>query len=318
MANIFTDFDVIIIGGGPGGLSAALWCADLGLKAVVFEKESEFGGQLLLTFNAIKNYLGMEAANGREMRDRFLQHIVNREFTRVLRAFVVAADLTDKSVVLSDGTNYTAKAIIIATGVRRRKLEVPGEEQFIGRGILESGTKSKTDVMGKTVAIVGGGDAALENALILSETAKKVIVIHRRNEFTARQAFVEKANECKNVDFIFDTRVTSIIGNKRVEAVETQKTRDAAKSTIAADAVLIRIGVAPNTETFFGQIALDRSGYITIDAKCQTNLHDIYAIGDAANPISLTISTAVGQGAAAVKVIARNYTNKLEKLGDFE
>ncbi len=303
MADNSTDFDVIIIGGGPGGLSAAMWCADLGLKAVVFEKEPEFGGQLLWTFNAIENYLGIAAANGRELRDRFLQHVENKKFKRLTEAFVVGADLARKRVTLADGTSYSAKAIIIATGVRRRKLDVPGEEQFIGRGILESGAKSKDDVKNKTVAIIGGGDAALENALILSQTAKRVFVIHRKNKFTARPEFVENARRCENVEFIFDTCVTAISGNKRVEAVELQNTKSAERSKIASDALLIRIGVVPNTEMFSGQIALDESGYIMISSDCQTSLQDIYAIGDAANQFSPTIAAAAGQGAIAARTI---------------
>ena len=180
---------------------------------------------------------------------------------------------------------------------------MPGEEQFIGLGILESGSKSKVDVKNKTVAIIGGGDAALENALILSQTAKRVFVIHRKNKFTARPEFVENARRCENVEFIFDTRVTAIIGNKRVEAIELQNTKSAERSKIASDALLIRIGVVPNTEMFSGQIALDESGYITIGSDCQTSLQDIYAIGDAANQFSPTIAAAAGQGAIAARTI---------------
>src|SRR5882672_96315 len=129
MAENSTDFEVAIIGGGPGGISAALWCAELGLKAILFEKEPEFGGQLLWTFNAIKNYPGVEVRNGRELRDRFLQHIENTKVTRIVGATVVNANLAKKTIELADGTRYSARSIIIATGVRRRKLGVPGEDE---------------------------------------------------------------------------------------------------------------------------------------------------------------------------------------------
>ncbi|MFN0280293.1 MAG: NAD(P)/FAD-dependent oxidoreductase, partial [Pyrinomonadaceae bacterium] len=134
-----TDYDVIIAGGGPAGLSSLLWCAELGLTAILIEKEPEFGGQLLHTHNSIKNYLGIEAVNGRELRDIFLRQIEKAKIKRLTGAEIVEADLTQKSVTLADGTKYSSRAIIIATGVRRRKLIVPGEEELRGRGILESG-----------------------------------------------------------------------------------------------------------------------------------------------------------------------------------
>lgn len=300
------DFDVIIIGGGPAGLSASLWCAKLGLKAVLLEKETELGGQLLWTFNTIKDYLGIEAANGRELRDRFLQHIENNDVRRLTGSAVASADLSRKTVVLAKGTSCSAKAIIIATGVRRRRLNVPGEEEFRGKGILESGVKAKDDVRGKTVVITGGGDAALENALILSETSEKVIVVHRRQEFSARKDFLERARKSENIEFMTCSRVTAIMGNTAVEAVELENLKSKKLATIKADHVLIRIGVVPNSELFRGQVALDDGGYICIDANCSTNLEGIYAAGDIANPSSPTISGAVGMAVAAVKSIYKN------------
>lgn len=161
--------DVAIIGGGPAGISAALWCADLGLKAVLFEQENEFGGQLLLTRNAIENYLGVDSPNGRHLRDIFVKHSAGANYDRELSAKVESADLTNKSLKLSDGREVLANAIIIATGVRRRKLEIPGEDDFIGRGVLDSGIGDRDKVREKRVVIIGGGDAALENSLLLSE-----------------------------------------------------------------------------------------------------------------------------------------------------
>ncbi len=306
MADNSTDYDVIIIGGGPAGLSASLWCAELGLKSILFEKENEFGGQLLWTFNAIKNYLGIEAANGRELRDRFLQHIEKNNVRRLTGASVVSAHLNRKNVTLADGKSLTAKAIIIATGVRRRKLEAPGEEELQGKGILESGVKAKNEVSGKTVIIVGGGDAALENALILGETALRVIVVHRRHEFTARTEFIERAKKSSKIEFLFCHRVTAIVGDNMVKAVEIEDTASGRRLTIPTDALLIRIGIVPNTEPFHGQIVLDSSGYIHIDSTCATNLENVYAVGDVANSLAPTISTAAGNGATSVKHIYRN------------
>ena len=298
-------FDVIIIGGGPAGLSAALWCSNLGLDAVLLEKGSEFGGQLLWTFNEIENYLGIESAkNGRELRDRFLQHLESNNVRRVTNVDVTSVDLDQKIVTLADGKSFSAAAIIIATGVRRRKLDVPGEDEFQGRGILSSGAQSGEQVRGKQVVIVGGGDAALENALILARTADSVVIIHRRSKFTARSEFLDRVGKQQNIQLLLETRVTSILGNDTVEYVELEDTVSGSVSRIAADAVLIRIGVGPNTEIVPSQLDLDDSGYILIDSHCSTSRTAIYATGDVANPIAPTISSAVGQAATAVKSIA--------------
>jgi len=304
MAEDLTDLDVIIIGGGPAGLSAALWCANLGMRALVFEKEAEFGGQLLLTFNAIKNHLGVEAADGRELCARFLQHIDTANVRRMVGASVESVDLVMKTVILTDGSRHSAKSLIIATGVRRRKLEVPGEEEFRGNGILESGERDKEKMSGKRVMIVGGGDAALENAFILSATATKVIVVHRRDAFSARDEFIQAARQRRNIEFVMDSRVAAIVGGEAVVGVEVDDLESGTRSKIDVDAVLIRIGVVPNTEIFRGQVALDDAGYICIDAACRTNIEAVFAAGDAASPAIPTISNAIGHGAAAAKLAA--------------
>lgn len=301
MAQKKADFDVIIIGGGPSGLSAAFWCAELGLKSLLIEKEAKFGGQLLRTFNAIKNHLGAEAANGREMRDIFLRQVENTNVKRRCGGAVTAADLIEKTVILADGAKYSARAIIIATGVSRRKLGIPGEAEFEGRGILESGEKSKNEVAGKRVLVVGGGDAALENALILARTAEQVFVVHRRSEFSARAEFVEGCRQDKKIEFILNARATAIIGNKAVEAVDVEYILTGSVSSIPFDAILIRVGEEPNTEIFRGQIALDNAGFIITDSDCSTGLPDVFAVGDVANPNAPTISAAIGMGATASK-----------------
>ena len=312
MAQKTADFEVLIIGGGPAGLSAGLWCADLGLRAIIFEKEAEFGGQLLRTFNAIRNYLGVDTANGREMRDLFLRQVEKTNVRRLCNAAIAAIDLVQKTIILADGTRYSGRAVIIATGVSRRKLGVPGETDFEGRGILESGEKAKNEVAGKRILIVGGGDAALENSLILSRTAGQVFVVHRRDKFSARAEFVERAARTQNIEFIFQSQVTAIIGNEAVEAVDVKGIPNGMISPISVNAVLIRVGVEPNTRLFRGQIALNAVGFISTDNNFSTDLPGVFAIGDVANGLSPTISGAVGMGAAAAKVIRANFNSLSE------
>jgi thioredoxin reductase (NADPH) len=297
------EFDVIIAGGGPAGLSALLWCSELGLSAILLEKEPEFGGQLLRTHNSIRNYLGIEAANGRDLRNIFLRQIESIENKRLTDADIVEFDLAQKVVRLGNGEEYSGHSIFIATGVRRRKLNIPGEEKFYGRGILESGVKALEEVSGKTIVIAGGGDAALENAVILSGKAAKIFVIHRRHDFTARREFAEKAKQAGNVEFVFDTQIIEITGDESVNGVELKHLSSGARLLIETDAVLIRIGVEPNTEIFRGQVALDNRGYIEVSSNCATSVSGVFAGGDVTNAVAKTVSTAVGHGSIAAKAI---------------
>jgi thioredoxin reductase (NADPH) len=305
MSDKIQSYNVVIVGGGPAGMSGALWCADLKLKCVVLERESEFGGQLLTIYNPITNYLGLQTRNGREMHERFIQQLENRAIDLRNDVKISEVELTRKTVTTDSGDSFAADAIIIATGVRRRELGIPGEHEFADRGVLESGSKERELTSGKRVVIIGGGDAALENALILSDSASEVIVAHRRATFSARREFIEAASQKEKVRFLMETEVVSINGREHVESVDT---RDASgtTSTILCDYVLLRIGVTPNSELFTEYLQHDRGGYLIVDSESKTSASGIYSIGDVANPVSPTIATAVGTGAAAVKTILRS------------
>jgi len=300
------NFDVIIIGGGAAGLSAALWCDELGHSALLLEADSEFGGQLLQTYNEIKNHLGVEAKNGREMRDIFLKQTENRRFTRRLNAKVSKIDLPEKKVLLENGESFSAESLIIATGIRRRKLNAEGEETFKNKGITESGKRDERLVRGKRALIVGGGDAAFENALILSETASRVTLAHRGKNFRARSEFVEQVKNHPKIEILTETVIREIIGEEKVEAVRLENLKTGETRDFAVEAILIRIGVEPNTEFLRGKIDLDENGYIKINENCETSVSGVFAVGDVANPLAPTVSTAVGMGATAVKTIT-NY-----------
>ncbi|MBK8303613.1 MAG: FAD-dependent oxidoreductase [Pyrinomonadaceae bacterium] len=301
------SYDVIIIGGGPGGLSAAFWCAEMGLKAIILEQEVVTGGQLLRTYGEIKNYLGVGSASGTELSDMFLHQVETKDVVMRTGVEIETAYLVERKVVLVGGEEIRGESVIIATGVRRRKLNISGEDEFFGKGILESGVRDQNEVAGKRVVIVGGGDAALENALILGAKGERVFVVHRRAEFTAREEFIEKAKSNEKVEFVFNSQLTAIVGNEHVDGVDVRDNTTGATLHIPVDAVLVRVGVEPNTELFRGQIATDKAGYICINADCSTDLVDIFAVGDAANPLSPTINSAAGQGATAAKIIAHNF-----------
>jgi thioredoxin reductase (NADPH) len=297
------ESEIVIVGGGVAGLSTALWCEELGLSAVLFEQRAEFGGQLLWVHNEIKNYLGVEAANGRALRDAFLEQTAARRFERRLAARVRRVDLSRKEIVLDDGTRVFARAVVIATGIRRRALNVAGEEEFRGRGILESGKAEAESVAGKKVLIVGGGDAAFENALILAAHAESVALVHRRKSFRAREEFVEQVRNHPKVTILTDSAVAEIAGGARVERVGVKNLATGETRTLPIDAVLIRAGVEPNTEIFRGQLRLDRGGYIEVGRDCETSVAGVFAVGDVASPTAPTIATAAGMGATAAKAI---------------
>lgn len=299
-----TEVEVLIIGGGPAGLSALLWSIDLGQTAILLDNNEEFGGQLLRTFNPVNNYLGLQAAEATKLRDIFVSQVIERGGKLFSGVRIAQTHLREKEVICEDGTGYKGRAVIIATGVRRRRLGIPGEVLFAGRGVLDSGVRSRNELTGQSVLVVGGGDAAIENALILSEKAKKVTVVHRRQSFTARREFLEKAERTNNIEFLTNMHLNSIIGSDRVEAVELIDHVSDQTSRLAVDSVLIRIGTDPNSELFRGQIKLDDAGYIVTGSDTATSAEGVFAVGDVTAPVAPTISTAVGHGAVAARAAA--------------
>ena len=299
------ETDVIIIGGGVAGLSAGFWCAELGLRALVLEGEAELGGTLRRVFNPIQNHLGVTAKNGEELIKSMARQIENSRMEIRTGAKVRAVNLSEKKVELTDGEILTAKNLIIATGTQRRKLNVPGEEEFAGRGIIFSGAQDPDAVKDLSVCIVGGGDAAFENALILAEHARSVTIVHHSDHFRARKEFKEKVGSHPNIKVIANAKVLEFAGKDSLESVKISHVSAGEVSNISAQAVLIRIGVEPNTELFKGQLELDERGYMAVNSKCETSVEGVYAAGDVANPDSTTVSTAAGTGATAANVILK-------------
>src|SRR5438093_8907740 len=179
--------DVLIIGAGPAGLSAACWCDELGLDTLVLEQSEDVGGQLLSVHNPIENYPGVRAANGRELRDRFVEQTQNSDFDLWTNVEIESVDLKAKRIVLKSGEELQSIAIVIATGLHRRRLGIPGETEFLGRGLIESGTRDRELLAGKDVCVIGGGDAAAENALLLAEVCPTVTLVHRGKKLRGRR-----------------------------------------------------------------------------------------------------------------------------------
>jgi thioredoxin reductase (NADPH) len=296
--------DVIIIGAGPAGLSAALWCDELGLDTLVIEQAAEVGGQLLRVHNPIENYLGLSVSNGRELRDLFAAQVESKEFDLWTEAEIESVDLKAKRVRLRSGEELQSIALVVATGVRRRRLGVPGESEFEGRGVLESGRLDRDRVKGEDVLVVGGGDAAAENALLFAETCATVTLVHRGKSLSARPEFAERIKSDHRVTVFTETTLRTILGGERVESVEMLRAGALKPMRMAVRGVLIRVGVEPNTELFKGQCHTDERGYVVVTGEQETSAEMVFAVGDVSNPLAPTVSGAAGAGATAAKVIA--------------
>lgn len=296
--------DVIIIGAGPAGISAALWCDELGLDALVLEQADEIGGQLHMVHNPIENHLGVKVKNGTEFIERFATDVSDADFDLWTGVVIDEVDLNAKRISLQSGEKLQAIAIIIATGVRRRSLGIPGEKEFVGKGIIESGKRDHDSLKGKDVCVVGGGDAAAENALLLSDVCATVTLVHRGKRLRARREMLEQLQTNHCITVFTESVVTRILGNEEVEAVEVLRKDGLKPFQIAVKGVLIRIGVEPNSELFADQLQLDEQRYLVTDSRHETNVPMVFAVGDVSNPLAPTISSAVGAGVTAAKVIA--------------
>lgn len=302
--------DVIIIGAGPAGLSAALWCEELGLDALVLEQHEQTGGQLHSIYGAVENYPGIKAKNGEDFFGQFSERVADSEFDVWTKVEIERVDLHTKRVQLRSGESLQSIALIIATGVSRRRLGIPGELEFAGRGILESANRDREAFAGKDICVIGGGDAAVENALILAEVCPTVTLVNRSKALRARPEFAQRLQGQHCITVFPESRVLNILGEKEVEAVQIQRREALQPFEMAVQGVLIRIGVQPNTELFQDQLQVDAAGYVLVNSQQETNVRNVFAIGDVSNPLGPTIIGAAGAGATAAKVTAARLTRR--------
>ena len=296
--------DVIIIGAGPAGLSTAFWCDELGLDTLVLEQAEQIGGQLHRVHNPIENYLGVKAKNGDEFLELFAKDVESAEFDLWTQAAITSVDLKAKRISLASGETLQSIAIVIASGVSPRRLGVPGENEFVGKGIIESAARDRQLFAGHDVCVVGGGDAAVENALLLADVCPTVTVVHRGKKLRARREFTERLQAVHCITVFTESVLTRIMGDEAVAAVEIRRKAGIKPFQLAVRGVLIRIGVEPNTQLFRDQLQTDEKGFIKVSSTQETNVPMVFAAGDVSNPLAPTISSAAGAGATAAKVIA--------------
>jgi thioredoxin reductase (NADPH) len=299
-------YDVIIIGGGPAGLGAAIYSSRARMSTLIIEKAG-CGGLIAITDN-LENYPGFDKGiNGFELTSKMEQQ-ARTSGAEITYGEVVAieTDETLKKVILTDKT-YITKTIIIASGSSFKKLGVQGEEEFIGRGISFCATCDGPFFKNKEVAVIGGGNSALQEALFLTKFASKITLIHRRNEFRAAKILQERVAAEPKIKIILDTVVEEITGTQTIEKIKVRNINSSAAEEISVDGVFIFIGWTPNTKFLMNnKIALDEKGYILTDEQMKTAIDGIYACGDVRKKSLRQVVTAVSDGATA-SVSAHHY-----------
>jgi len=305
------DYDLVIIGGGPAGLTAGLYAARARLKVILLEK-IVVGGQIVIS-DWIENYPGFpEGLSGSDLAQRLTEQ-AKRFDLNIENSAAVSVDLSDpvKMIVLNDRT-VTTHTIIIATGASPKKLGVPGEETFYGKGVSSCATCDAPFFKDRIVAAVGGGDTAVKESLFLTKFVKKVYLIHRRDRLRAEMILQERAFVDEKIEIIWDSVLTGIKGLTNVENITVQNVKTKEEKTLSVDGCFIWVGEIPNTKFLADGVKLDAKGFIVANLNMETSVPGVFAAGDVRNTPLRQIATAVGDGAVAA-FSAGHYIENLKK-----
>ena len=298
-------YDLLIIGSGPAGLGAAIYGERAGLKLAVIDRSPISGGQVLTTYE-VDNYLGMPQISGSDISDRFKEHADKLGVDFITADVQSVEDLEEKKVVHTDEGDFETKAIILATGAAHAMLGVEGEMKLAGMGVYYCATCDGAFFRGRTVAVVGGGDVAVEDAIFLAGICKKVYLIHRRDSLRAADSLQKKLMSLPNVEIVWNSEVSKIQGEEMVESLLLHQNQTGKETVLEVNGVFIAVGILPNTKSFKGLVDMDENGYILADETCATSVPGIYAAGDIRKKALRQIITAVADGANAVNSV-QNY-----------
>ena len=296
MDNKVYEFDTVILGGGPAGLSAAIYAARGASSTAIIDK-SMLGGQPT-NYLELENYPGFGLIDGFDLMENFEKHADRFNVNKFPMQEIDNIDLstTIKTITTKEAT-FKAKTIIIATGAQSKKLGIPGEKEFLGRGVSYCAVCDGAFYREKTVAVIGGGNAAVEEAMYLTKFADKVYIIHRRDTLRADKIVQERAFKNKKIEFIFDAAPTEILGGNLVHTLVLKNTKTNEISRLQVNGVFPYIGYSPNIEGFNGQVKQDAAGFIVTDESMQTSVPGVFAVGDVRTTPLRQVITAASDGA---------------------
>lgn len=291
-------YDLIIIGAGPAGMSAAVYGTRAGLQTLVIEKNPMGGGQVLTTYE-VDNYLGLPGINGFDMGQKFQQHAKAAGAEFVTTNVTGLEDMGDKKIVHTEKGDFEAKTVVWAAGAHHAHLNVPGEEELAGMGVSYCATCDGAFFRGKKVAVVGGGDVAVEDAVFLARFCEAVYLIHRRDTLRAAKSLQEKLFELPNVKLLWNRKVKEIQGEDMVESLCLENSLTGEEESLAVNGVFIAVGILPDTKEVRELVACNEAGYIIAGEDCRSSVSGIYVAGDARQKPMRQIITAVADGANA-------------------
>lgn len=292
-------YDLAILGAGPAGISAAIYAARARLNTLWIERKFAQGGQIVDTYE-VDNYPGLPGINGMDLGEKMAAHAEKLGLSPLRENVVSVEDEDGIKVIRTKKNEYRARAVILAFGAAHRTLGIPGEESLSGMGVSYCATCDGAFFRDRTVAVIGGGNVAAEDAILLSRTCKKVYVIHRRDQMRADLILQEKLFACENVETIWDTVPVSIEGEEMVSGIKLQNKKTGEEKELSLDGVFIAVGIVPNTELFRSLVKLDESGYIVAGEDCVTSTPGIFAAGDIRTKQLRQVITAAADGANAV------------------
>ncbi len=304
------NYDIVVVGGGPGGLTAGMYCARARRKTILIEKYMP-GGQIANTED-VEDYPGFEKISGSELAMKMADHakkfgleIISDEVKEIY------AEGDDRLVSVASGDVYRAKAVIVSTGGSPNKLNVPGEEEFAGKGVSYCAICDGAFFKDEIIAVAGGGDAAVEEGNFLTKYGKKVYIIHRRDQLRAQKIIQDRAFKNDKIEFIWDTVIESINGNDKVRSLSLKNVKTGETSTLDVGAIFVFIGFVPNSNLFREPVKKNENGYIITDTRMETSLKGVFACGDVREQLVKQITNAVGDGTTAA-VAAEKHIEELE------
>lgn len=301
------DFDTIILGGGPAGLSAGIYSARGAVSTAIVDKNM-FGGQPS-NYLELENYPGFPIVGGYDLMEKIEEHADKFGIQKFPMQEIEKIDLASKKIYTKE-YEFSAKTIIIATGAQPMKLGVKGEKEFVGRGVSYCAVCDGAFYKNKVVAVIGGGNSAIEEAMYLTKFASKVFVVHRRDELRADKIIQERAFKNEKIEFVWNNVVKEINGENSVNSVILEDVKTGKQTDLTVDGVFPYIGIVPNTEDFNGQLMQDKKGFIVTDETMATSVNGVFAVGDVRNTPLRQVVTAVSDGAVGA-VYAVKYLEAL-------